>query len=242
MHTYRFLPNAIKHQKTKKKKTSLLFKLNCDGQPRHVHYNSGDFASSLHCFVIDPRPPSFSSARSTVRLASRHDGPFPSSQLQASGKRLNIYSNFPASAAFLLRSSLHTKASTSHSTPAIPQTSLLRSSHPWILSSTPNQPLLGFSGIRLQLCHISTSSFLFHRRSTRSSAPPTVIHHSNARPGSSLRLRCITSFSFLYGFLIHMPFKHAVFSTPLFHSGRSCTAMHSNISLRLRSKYCRAAH
>ncbi|MEQ2235120.1 hypothetical protein ILYODFUR_038407, partial [Ilyodon furcidens] len=217
MHTYRFLPNAIKHQKTKKK-TFTLFKLNCDGQLHHVHYDSGDLAGSSHCFVMDPRPPSFS-----VRLASRLDGPFPSSQLRASGKRLNIYSNFPASAAFLLRSSLHTKASTSHSTPAIPQTSLLRSSRPWILSSAPNHPLPGFSGIRLQLCHIRTSSFLFHRRSTHSSAPPTDIHHSNAHPGSSLRVKCITSFSFLYGFLIHMPFKHAVFPTPLFHSGRSCT-------------------
>ncbi|KAK5602931.1 hypothetical protein CRENBAI_019542 [Crenichthys baileyi] len=56
---------------------SSLFKLRCDGQPRHVHYDSSDLTGSSHCFVTDPRPPSSSSARRTVRLASRLDGPFP---------------------------------------------------------------------------------------------------------------------------------------------------------------------
>ncbi|MEQ2277057.1 hypothetical protein XENORESO_018780 [Xenotaenia resolanae] len=91
------------------------------------------------------------------------------------------------------------------------------------------------------LCHVSTSSSLLCRRSTRSSAPPTDIHHCNARSGLSLRVRYITSFSFLYCFLIHVPFKHAVFPTPLLHSGRSYTPMHSNISLRFRSKSCRGS-
>ncbi|MEQ2291000.1 hypothetical protein AMECASPLE_008862 [Ameca splendens] len=78
---------------------------------------------------------------------------------------------------------------------------------------------------RLQFCYISISSSPFRQRSTCSLAPPTDIHHRNARPGSSLRVRCITSFSFLNRFLIHMPFKHAVFPTPLLHSGRSYTPM-----------------
>ncbi|MEQ2304882.1 hypothetical protein AMECASPLE_031898 [Ameca splendens] len=50
------------------------------------------------------------------------------------------------------------------------------------------------------------------------------------------------SFLFLNCFLVHLPFKHAVFPTPLLHPGRSYTSMHSNISLRHRSKSCRAAH
>ncbi|MED6259013.1 hypothetical protein ATANTOWER_015551 [Ataeniobius toweri] len=64
-------------------------------------------------------------------------------------------------------------------------------------------------GVRLRLCHINTSSSPLCRRSTGSLAPPTDIQSRNARPGSPLKVRCITSFSLLY-FLIHMPFKHAV--------------------------------
>ncbi|KAK5618817.1 hypothetical protein CRENBAI_010565, partial [Crenichthys baileyi] len=183
--------------------TSSLFKLSCNGQPRHVHYDSGDLADSSHCFVTDPRPPSSSSARRTVRLASRLDGPFPSSQFRASGKYLDISSNSPAkrhrgrpastpapaaaspgpaSAAFLLRSSLHTQASTpSHKLPCF-----VHLVHGFSLALH----IINFSaspGVRLQLCHISTSSFPPRRCSTRSSAPPTDIHHSNAHPGSSLR-------------------------------------------------------
>ncbi|MED6261247.1 hypothetical protein ATANTOWER_002765 [Ataeniobius toweri] len=43
-------------------------------------------------------------------------------------------------------------------------------------------------------------------------------------------------YHFILCFLIHMPFKHTVFPTPLLHSGRSYTPMHPNIPLRLRSK------
>ncbi|KAK5602928.1 hypothetical protein CRENBAI_019539 [Crenichthys baileyi] len=42
-------------------------------------------------------------------------------------------------------------------------------------------------GVRLQLCHVSTSSSPLCRRSTCSLAPPTDIHPRNARPGSSLK-------------------------------------------------------
>ncbi|MEQ2240591.1 hypothetical protein ILYODFUR_016673 [Ilyodon furcidens] len=45
----------------------------------------------------------------------------------------------------------------------------------------------------------------------RSLAPPTVIHLRNTHPDSSLRVRCITSFSFLNCFLIHMPFRTLCF-------------------------------
>ncbi|KAK5617675.1 hypothetical protein CRENBAI_001922 [Crenichthys baileyi] len=99
--------------------------------------------------------------------------PFPSSQLRACGKRLKASSNpsaklrhgrpaftptpaatlpSPASAAvsppiFVPQTDPHTpQASTSFSTPAIPQSFLLHSSRPWILSSASYHPLLSFSG------------------------------------------------------------------------------------------------
>ncbi|KAK5615260.1 hypothetical protein CRENBAI_003827 [Crenichthys baileyi] len=215
-------------------RTSSLFKLSCDGHPRHVHYDSGDLGGS-HCLVTDPRPPSSSSARRTVRLASRLDGPFPSSQLWASGKCLNI-SNSPAkrrrgrptsilataaaspglaSAAFLLRSSLHTQALTSYST---------RLSHkpPCFVHLVHGFSLalqiIHYSaspGVRLQLCHISTSSFLLRQRSTCSSAPPTDIHHSNARPGSSVR-SAIRALLFSLPFFQHScPAKLNLLTSPL---------------------------
>ncbi|MEQ2225732.1 hypothetical protein ILYODFUR_020382 [Ilyodon furcidens] len=99
--------------------------------------------------------------------------PFPSSQVGASGKHLKNSSNppakrrrgrpaftptptatlpGPASAAvsppiFVPQTDPHApQASTSSSTPAIPQSFLLHSSRPWILASASYHPLLSFSG------------------------------------------------------------------------------------------------
>ncbi|MED6240259.1 hypothetical protein ATANTOWER_018274 [Ataeniobius toweri] len=161
--------------------------------------------------------------------------PFPLSQLWACGKRLKNSSNpptkrdrgrpaftpaptaaspGPASAVVLLRS-----LKPIFPLPRLRRLLLLRSSHnlPCFIhlvhEFSPELHIFFYSappGVRLQFCHISISSSPLRQRSTRCLAPPTDIHHCNARPGSSLRVRCITSFSFLNCFLIHMPFKHTV--------------------------------
>ncbi|MED6234495.1 hypothetical protein ATANTOWER_031839 [Ataeniobius toweri] len=63
------------------------------------------------------------------------------------------------------------QASTSSSTPVIPQSSPLHAYRPWILSSAPFISL-NLSGVRLQLGYVSFLSPL-SRRPARSSAPPT---------------------------------------------------------------------
>ncbi|KAK5601773.1 hypothetical protein CRENBAI_020532 [Crenichthys baileyi] len=59
-------------------------------------HDSGALASSSHCVMMVPRPPSSSSACRSVRLASCLDNPFSLSQLWASGKHLNNSSHPPA--------------------------------------------------------------------------------------------------------------------------------------------------
>ncbi|KAK5614780.1 hypothetical protein CRENBAI_013643 [Crenichthys baileyi] len=71
----------------------------------------------------------------------------------ASGKYLNNSYNppaerrrgRPASTPAPAAASLTPQASTSSSTPTIPQSSVLHSSRPWILSTAPYHPLLHFS-------------------------------------------------------------------------------------------------
>ncbi|MED6266388.1 hypothetical protein CHARACLAT_001685 [Characodon lateralis] len=79
------------------------------------------------------------------------------------------------------------QAPMSSSTPVIPQSSLLHSSRPWILSRVSYLLYSAPPGVRLQFCHISISSS--HIPTFNSLlAPPTDIHHGNIRPGSSLRM------------------------------------------------------
>ncbi|MED6256828.1 hypothetical protein ATANTOWER_027182 [Ataeniobius toweri] len=103
--------------------------------------------------------------------------PFPSSQLRASGKCLKNSSNPPtkhrrgrpaftpapaaASPGFCSGSP---PISSSSSSPAIPQSSLLYSSRTWILSSAHYHPLLSFSGSSPPI--LPRQHFLFF-------APPT---------------------------------------------------------------------
>ncbi|MEQ2286039.1 hypothetical protein AMECASPLE_038132 [Ameca splendens] len=86
------------------------------------------------------------------------------------------------------------QAPTSSSAPVISQSSLLHSSRPWILSRVSYLLYSAPSEVRLQFCHVSISSA--HITFNSFLTPPTDIHHGNARPGSSLRMRCITPFSF----------------------------------------------
>ncbi|MED6234311.1 hypothetical protein ATANTOWER_026699 [Ataeniobius toweri] len=77
---------------------------------------------------------------------------------------------------FSFQQSSGTQASSSSSTPVLPQSSLLRSFRSWTLSSA--QTIIHYSAsseVRFHLCHVSTSLSPLCRRSTRSLAPPTVI-------------------------------------------------------------------
>ncbi|KAK5620908.1 hypothetical protein CRENBAI_016779 [Crenichthys baileyi] len=82
---------------------------------------------------------------------------------------------------------LASQAPTSSSTLVIPQSSMLHSSRPWILSRVSYLLLLSFSGSSPPILPHQHFLFSLRQRSTRSLAPPTDIHHGNARPGSSLR-------------------------------------------------------
>ncbi|MED6262629.1 hypothetical protein ATANTOWER_023058 [Ataeniobius toweri] len=160
--------------------------------------------------------------------------PFPSSQLRARGRRLQNSSNPPtkrrrgrpaftpapaaaspglASASVLLRFRL------SNRSPGFDV--FFYSGHPTIfpasfISSMDSLQsfISSFTQLHREFASNSATSAL---PLLCSLAPPIDIHPRNIRPGSSLRVRCITLFSFLN---IYMTFKHTVFPTPLLHSGR----------------------
>ncbi|KAK5622234.1 hypothetical protein CRENBAI_007443, partial [Crenichthys baileyi] len=157
--------------------------------------DSGDLAGSSHCFVTDPRPPSSSSTRKSVRLASCLNSPFSPVSALCKWKALQ---QLPQSSCLAsLRS------------PCLHPGSRRRVTRPGFCSSSPPIFLPGFD-VFFYSGHLPCFIHLVHgfspalkssltqllqeftsnsatRRSTHSSAPPTDIHPRNARPGSSLR-------------------------------------------------------
>ncbi|KAK5608683.1 hypothetical protein CRENBAI_021846 [Crenichthys baileyi] len=162
---------------------------------------------SSHCFVTNARPPSSSSACRSVRLASCLDGPFsprlssghvestlrtppilllsvaevalPSPRLPTPRHPARLLQRF--SSDLVSQTDLPgPQASTSSSTPVIPQSSLLHSSRPWILSRASYLPLLSFSGTSPSILPHQHFLFLLRQRSTRSLAPLTS--HTGSAP------------------------------------------------------------
>ncbi|KAK5621532.1 hypothetical protein CRENBAI_002864 [Crenichthys baileyi] len=124
--------------------------------PDHV---SGVLAGSSHCFMMDPRPPSSSSTRRSVRLAFRLDSQFSPVSAPAAA------SSGPAAAVVLLRSFSHTPGFNvffySNHLPCF-----IHLAHGF----SPALHIISYSaspGVRLQFCHVSTSSSPLCRRSIR---------------------------------------------------------------------------